>query len=93
MSEWISVKDRMPEDGQPVLIWAFNRVQFGELCDEFFVGDECAWKIAQVSHWMPMPTSPHLPPKDQSEVMAIKPKVLLCFPGDTATVLRILSQQ
>ena len=67
INKWISVKDRLPEIGQPVLIcipkWEGEEIQAAklesdgkmfEVCGEFYAG---TW---DVTHWMPLPE----PPKD-----------------------------
>jgi hypothetical protein len=64
MSEWISVKDRMPEEGVEVLVYGdiyLNRkgadVDFVDKSGNFFYYDE-----GEVTHWMPLPMPPK--PKD-----------------------------
>jgi hypothetical protein len=71
MSEWISVKDRLPEEGQSVDCWVssvrygtkyrhadsiFN-TDFNEMC---FDHDDFSHyeKIESVTHWMPLPSPP-----------------------------------
>ena len=67
VDRWISTKDRMPDVGQPVLIyypyWDGTEVQaarleydklFFEICGEFNVS------VKKVTHWQPLP----VPPKD-----------------------------
>ena len=60
MTEWVSVKDRMPEDGETVLtykdgiveIQEFDKRRKGWLSKGWF------WSMATVSHWMPLPELP-----------------------------------
>ena len=61
MSEWTSVKDRMPEPGERVL--ATN----GKIVGEAYIGDDwkryygTGWQTAfslPVTHWMPLPEAP-----------------------------------
>jgi hypothetical protein len=61
MSEWISVKDRMPEEGVEVLIYGniyfANRksidVDYVDKSGDFFYFDE-----GKVTHWRPLPDPP-----------------------------------
>ena len=61
--EWVSVKDRMPEEGVSVIIWDKQSVipQIGsymgnETGEELFSGyTEC---YVYVTHWMPLPEPP-----------------------------------
>ena len=68
MSEWISVKDKLPEEFENVI--AFNRRGRGKACDM----DICWWNgysfdrcgkrpYSNVTHWMPLPE----PPKEADE--------------------------
>ena len=60
VQEWISVKDRLPEDGQIVLtykngicdIQTYEARRNGWLCKGWF------WSMATVTHWMTMPQPP-----------------------------------
>lgn len=60
VQEWISVKDRLPEDGQSVLtckngiceIQTYEKRRNGWLCKGWF------WSMATVTHWMPLPQPP-----------------------------------
>lgn len=70
MSEWISVKERLPEYGQPVLVARPGRA--GEVKVEQGsrnVGGR--WKVygslvKRATHWLPIPEPPKLP--DEEEV-------------------------
>ena len=58
--DWISVKDRLPEDAQYVI--AFN----GRTMMSVFYFDIGAWKtcdnwcLACVTHWLPLPEPPKM---------------------------------
>ena len=60
VQEWISVKDRLPEDGQSVLtckngicaIQTYEARRNGWLCNGWF------WSMATVTYWMPLPQPP-----------------------------------
>jgi len=66
--EWISVKDRLPEDRIPVLIYTSYFKMATAYCD--FEGDfsnvTCGWidamrvqhSYGSVTHWMPLPEPP-----------------------------------
>ncbi len=72
MSEWISVDDGLPENGQYVLrygpvekrqVYQISR-GVAELL-EFDVGqlvadDGCLWATRPISHWMPLPAPPEV---------------------------------
>ena len=59
MSEWISVKDRMPDTNTRVLAFAYGQVQFGEWDgNQLWFGDEYSWQPEYVTHWMPLPQPP-----------------------------------
>lgn len=64
MSEWISVKERLPEsstvlDIKPVLVWepTGNGITFGWHINEEWriIGSPSEWPV---SHWMPLPNPP-----------------------------------
>ena len=57
MQGWISVKDRLPEEGTWVLVWEKQGFAY---TDELTSG---GWKIgadngAIITHWMPLPEPP-----------------------------------
>ena len=70
MSEWISVKDRLPENDDNVLVIVngkYNNVTFvNAMMIAAFCDDEHVWFLneypdfvhANVTHWMPLPEPP-----------------------------------
>jgi hypothetical protein len=56
MSEWISVKDRLPEDASNVLIAWADGVSEACFCDDGWCRD--GRMLLWVTHWMPLPKSP-----------------------------------
>lgn len=63
--EWISVKDRLPEEDSTVLIYTDHEtVLMGTFTWEkkFEVGNFSdyydTWKLEDVTHWMPLPQAP-----------------------------------
>lgn len=64
MSEWISVKDRLPDEGQRVLCFdesgtvhlATDWVDWPDKTVNFCVPALSRW--VRSSHWMPLPESP-----------------------------------
>lgn len=66
--DWISVKDRLPEEGENVLIYTKTNIMFFGMYTKrygfseregFICGDGFMW-LSTASHWMPTPE----PPKD-----------------------------
>ena len=56
--EWISVKDKLPEDDEVVIICTDkNFVYAGELIGDTWFLDNDSW-TATVTHWMPLPNPP-----------------------------------
>lgn len=57
---WISVKDRLPEDGETVLTFknGITEVQVYEKKRNGWIRGNWFWSMATVSHWMPMPEPP-----------------------------------
>ena len=65
VSKWISCKDKMPEDGVNVLIYAGNRMISLAWYDKdmgyFYICDsDYKYNSLDVTHWQPLPE----PPKD-----------------------------
>ena len=67
--EWISVKDRLPELDEPVLVFSKGDYKLSALCKEIPTFEETFkafdyWEdideLHHVTHWMPLPE----PPKD-----------------------------
>lgn len=64
-NEWISVDERLPENGQIVL---FHQKDGFIYCAEYFAGnalmspgwfiDNDSWDAKDVTHWMPLPAPP-----------------------------------
>ena len=58
VQEWISVKDRLPDDDEVVIICTDkNFVYAGELIGDTWFLDNDSW-TATVTHWMPLPPAP-----------------------------------
>lgn len=72
MSEWISVRDRLPEEGEEVLAWfeyyrygeyncLYQRYGIGAYFENFkswLINGETGWRDLRVIAWMPLPTPP-----------------------------------
>lgn len=60
MAEWISVKDRLPEDGKYVLVWEpnLNAIDFSryDKASDYWIDHE--YNAMFPSHWMPLPPPP-----------------------------------
>lgn len=64
-NEWVSVEERLPENGQIVL---FHQKDGFIYCAEYFAGnalmspgwfiDNDSWDAKEVTHWMPIPAPP-----------------------------------
>lgn len=51
---WISVKDRLPEDGDEVIV-----VSNGKPCASWHEAGDFGWAVGgKVTHWMPLPEAP-----------------------------------
>ena len=57
---WISVKDRLPDDGEAVLTFknGITEVQVYEKRQNGWIRGNWFWSMATVSHWMPLPDPP-----------------------------------
>ena len=64
-TEWISVKDRLPETGKRVLTYADNGAMFAAHLDGYWYIDTgemyYSTPLANITHWMPLPE----PPKEE----------------------------
>jgi hypothetical protein len=69
MSEWISVKERMPEEGKRVLVYRpdlkvvliceyYKVSQNWRDCGEWHGDDDYDFHIQYGTHWMPLPEPP-----------------------------------
>lgn len=60
MAEWISVKDRLPEDEEEVLIYEVGEMYIATYTIKLFFTDynEDNVAIHHPSHWMPLPEPP-----------------------------------
>ena len=66
--QWISVKDRLPEDGDEVLFFVMDWVMKGKYCKQvphweaYLSGGSAHYHknngIEHVTHWMPLPEPP-----------------------------------
>lgn len=65
-NEWISVDEKLPENGQVVLFYQKDGFIY---CAEYFAGnalmspgwfiDNDSWDAKEVTHWMPLPAPPN----------------------------------
>lgn len=62
MPEWISVKDRLPEEPGEVLVVLYGKVGIAWYHggEQFETGSGLICYVEEVTHWMPLPK----PPKD-----------------------------
>lgn len=61
MEEWISVKDRLPEEKRYVLVWKADTEAFAF---SMYYAEIGVWvspgeDVISVSHWMPLPSPPN----------------------------------
>lgn len=63
MMEWISFKDRLPQEDEWILGANIYRVEFGVWLGEKkrFTLPQCNYLCLEITHWMPLPE----PPKDE----------------------------
>lgn len=63
-NQWISIKDRFPEDGQDILIYKpgspIATGLFNKKKNEFWC-DVLSSNLDGVTHWMPLPAPPESP--------------------------------
>lgn len=57
-SEWISVKDRLPEDDKQVIGWMPDQYKFMTYEDDTGVWYDEEYINWEVTHWMPLPELP-----------------------------------
>ena len=58
MSEWISVKDRLPEDGLEVLVFCDGRICVMDMYGTDWWCEGYHWDGDRPTHWMPLPEPP-----------------------------------
>lgn len=62
MSEWISVKDRLPMLNEYVLVYAKRGVQGGMQIDIEYLCGDMRWSgdsvFSEITHWIPLPKPP-----------------------------------
>lgn len=65
MSEWISVKERLPEECEDVLVYlGEGKIDVCRLIHNMFWGASGAlYDLGDVTHWQPLPE----PPKEEGE--------------------------
>ena len=71
-SQWISVKDRLPEQDKEVIVLcddlniaSFYKISFAHVVDKTMYQDYNGWNIPNVVYWFPMPKLP----KEQEEML------------------------
>lgn len=66
MSEWISVKDRLPDDGTQVLATGWDdglaegkrHIVIAELCRDDWFTEDGDQQFPYLTHWQPLPQPP-----------------------------------
>lgn len=62
-SEWINAKDRLPEDGELVLV-SFDSSRFTGYYDDddemWYIDGLGIYELTEISHWCPLPAVPKL---------------------------------
>lgn len=56
--QWISVKDRLPQDDDMVLVWNKDDVEFGMYDKTYGVWKDYTEYLRHITHWMPKPNGP-----------------------------------
>lgn len=56
VQEWISVKDKLPEQGQEVIVYSGGVLKPTVFAYQFWNKNYDSW--ARITHWMPMPKPP-----------------------------------
>lgn len=57
--KWISVKERLPENDDMVLVWNKDDVQFGRWRSDVRQWTDYTEYLRHVTHWMPKPGNPN----------------------------------
>ena len=66
VQEWISVKDRLPEDNERVLVYhddgmirfGINKGGFADVVSTAYLQNHHSTCFSKVTHWMPLPQPP-----------------------------------
>ena len=56
VQEWISVKDRLPEQGQEIIVYCGGVLKPTVFAYQFWNKHYDSW--ARITHWMPLPPAP-----------------------------------
>lgn len=58
MLNWVSVEERLPRDGQSVLVWCSSRMLTKHVSFSTFYKGKWSRRVKEVTHWMPLPEPP-----------------------------------
>lgn len=63
--DWISVKDRLPDERRRCLIYGEKHIGIGNYVEPFWYEDEWdrGYGCPEITHWMPLPK----PPKEEEK--------------------------
>ena len=61
---WVSVNERMPEEGRLVLVWCRSRMSTRHVTVSTFYDGKWSRRAHDVTHWMPLPGLPDAPTEE-----------------------------
>ena len=62
---WVSVEERMPEEGRLVIVWCRSRMSTRHVTASTFYDGKWSRRVRDVTHWMPLPEPPDVPTEEK----------------------------